>query len=360
LINRFEREGAFGIRAIELGTALRNNEGEGIEHFGYVDGRSQPLFLASDFKNLTLKEDNTMDLVKTKERVNDKAAKREGADINIWNPFASIDLVLREDPGTTVPDSYGSYFVFRKLEQDVLRFSIAEQQLADILDLKGKDRERAGAMMVGRFRDGNPLAVSETEGLVPAKENNFRYDSGRADGTTDEQQKDLLGLKCPFHAHIRKTSPRQSENKDSEKIDLGRRIARRGIPYCERNKHPDAFQSLDDLPIGDVGLLFACFQESIVNQYGFMQKPWANNANFKVPLTSIDPLVGQLIDLTSESRPDHQWRPSYGAALGEELPQEVNLEITHKELKRIDNFVHFRGGEFLFAPSMSFLIGLKN
>ena len=37
---------------VERGTALRNDDNEGIEHFGYVDGRSQPLFLSTDFQDL--------------------------------------------------------------------------------------------------------------------------------------------------------------------------------------------------------------------------------------------------------------------------------------------------------------------
>jgi len=355
VITELEQKGILRVVAVERGTALRNNEGEGIEHFGYVDGRSQPLYLVSDFAHLTLKN-GAIDVSLTKERVNDKAAKREGADINIWNPFAKLNLVLKKDPAIADADAFGSYFVFRKLEQDVLRFSIAEQQLADALKLQGQDRERAGAMIVGRFRDGTPLILSEADGFVPAKENNFRYDDQQAIGGVNPLGKDTLGLKCPFQAHIRKTNPRESTDSASEEGDLRRRITRRGITYGNRNKHPNAFQTLDELPTGDVGLLFACFQSSIVSQYAFMQRTWADNTSFKQPGAGIDPLIGQPFDMEEASRPQQSWRKQYGAALVEVLPAAVDLESTHKTKKRIDNFIQFRGGEFFFAPSIPFLL----
>src|SRR5438477_4878287 len=40
------------VLGVERGDALRTDDGEGIEHFGYVDGRSQPLFLTTEFTGL--------------------------------------------------------------------------------------------------------------------------------------------------------------------------------------------------------------------------------------------------------------------------------------------------------------------
>jgi deferrochelatase/peroxidase EfeB len=255
------------------------------------------------------------------------------------------------------PEAFGSYFVFRKLEQDVLRFSIAEQQLADALKLTGADRDRAGAMAVGRFRDGTPLVLSETSGMIPAKSNNFRYDGLDPQSLTPEADApiDLKGTKCPFHAHIRKTNPRQATPPlgeagiaEQEAGDLGRRIVRRGIPYGTRVKHPNSFQSMSDLPEGGVGLLFACYQRSIIRQFAFMQKTWANNVDFRVEKTGIDPLIGQSV-ASMGGNPGHTWLKQYGETiLGEEQPS-----ISFK----FSDFVRFRGGEFLFAPSLPFLLG---
>jgi hypothetical protein len=43
----------------ELGRSLVNADGHGIEQFGYVDGRSQPLFLDEDNKDETDEQDGT-------------------------------------------------------------------------------------------------------------------------------------------------------------------------------------------------------------------------------------------------------------------------------------------------------------
>jgi Dyp-type peroxidase family len=325
-------DGRCGIARIERGTALRTDEGEGIEHFGYVDGRSQPLFLTTDFAGL---EGGA---------VGPGTTEAGGGRVDVWNPFEPIGLALLPDPLANQPDCLGSYFVFRKLEQNVRDFTIEEQRLADRLDLQGSDRERAGAMVVGRFRDGTPLALSQTDGFVPKKENNFRYDGPQGD-------KDAL--RCPIHAHIRKTNPRGDIGTQfgaPEEAERAHRIARRGITYGERNRRPDAFQALDDLPSKDVGLLFMCFQASIRNQFAFMQRGWANNQSFVRPdVTGIDPVIGQLDsdgpDDPKEAQIDQTWLPEYGS--------------NQREVKTFfGDFVRMRGGEFFFAPSIPFLRGL--
>lgn len=341
-------DGRCEIARVERGNALRSNDGEGIEHFGYVDGRSQPLFLATDFVNL--------------EGGGFGPATREakGGRIDVWNPFEPVKLVLLPDPLAKEADCFGSYFVFRKLEQNVRAFSIAEQQLADSLGLKEEDRERAGAMVVGRFRDGTPLGLSQTDGFVPAKENNFRFDG---QGTGDER-----GAKCPFHAHIRKTNPRGDIGvqfdlppEQAEPAERAHRIVRRGITFGERNRHPNAFQALDDLPSKGVGLLFMCYQASIRNQFAFMQRGWANNQDFIKngtnadrngvvhPRAGLDPIIGQLDSDTPDGPPRDRvpqtWRTEYD-------------KTTPQTEASFDGFVTMKGGEFFFAPSIPFLQGL--
>jgi len=319
---------------IERGEALYNEEKEGIEHFGYADGRSQPIFLATDLKG-------------------------EG-NIDKWNPGEPLKLVLVPDrlaldpspPAASasaasasadatgdaaqgaqapLPDCFGSYFVFRKLEQDVLHFKMREQELADELGLQGEDRERAGAMVVGRFEDGTPIVLSQTNGFLPAKENNFTYDE------------DPQGLRCPFHAHIRKTNPRGDLRRRfgvPDEVERSRRIARRGITYGTREAHPNAFQALDQLPAGGVGLLFACFQANIARQFAFMQQKWAEDDDFVAPATGEDPVIGQ--------KPQSQVPQKWPAAWGEAGTKPFSF----------GNFVTLKGGEFFFAPSIPFLLSL--
>lgn len=102
---------------VETGLGQHNAKGAGIEHFGYVDGRSQPLFLAEDI-----------------------AAEPRAR----WNPAFPLGRVLVKD--TAAPRSnvhFGSFFILRKLEQNVRRFHKAEKELADALGLVGADRARA-------------------------------------------------------------------------------------------------------------------------------------------------------------------------------------------------------------------------
>lgn len=131
-------EGRCVVQHIERGTALRNDEGEGIEHFGYVDGRSQPLLLAADFEKL--EPDGS---------IGSAAQERGGGRVDSWNPFEPLGLALLPDPLAGRADCLGSYFVFRKLEQNVRDLIIEEQRLADALGLVGQDRERAGPWRSG-------------------------------------------------------------------------------------------------------------------------------------------------------------------------------------------------------------------
>jgi deferrochelatase/peroxidase EfeB len=368
VMSQIEREKFAEIIAVETGHALRNKQDEGIEHFGYVDGRSQPLFLESDFRKLP----NNGGL---RERIGDETQSRERGKIDIWDPFAPLELALVKDPVARHKYGFGSYYVFRKLEQDVLRFSIAEQQLADKLGLEGSDRRRAGAMMVGRFRDGTPLALSATDGYLPAQANNFRYD--QLDAKCEDRKvapTDPYGLKCPFQAHIRKVNPRQNVNleftertvKELAEWDRNRRIVRRGITYDDR-KHPaQAYNTLENLPTGDVGLLFACFQGNLRRQFLHMQRQWASDINFMVGgedknQTGLDCLIGQRKQgLTILPQ---RWRPEYGDdgdANGQfkydGYTKHMEACESHKTQFPINGFVRFRGGEFFFAPCRSFLL----
>jgi deferrochelatase/peroxidase EfeB len=110
------------ILAVELGKGEVNGNGDHVEHFGYVDGRSQPLFYTTDIEHEKVKGDGT----------------------TVWDPSAPPSLVLVADPNGG-PQSFGSYFVFRKLEQNVRGFKTMEKQLAEALGFEGEQKELAGA-----------------------------------------------------------------------------------------------------------------------------------------------------------------------------------------------------------------------
>jgi Dyp-type peroxidase family len=297
------------VLAEETGLGRVNARGEGIEHFGYVDGRSQPLFLTEDVD----------------------AEKNNTDGINVWNPAAPLSQVLV--PDTAAPDPavhFGSYFVFRKLEQNVRRFKQAESDLAGTLGLTGDDRERAGAMIIGRFEDGTPLTTQREDGAESPVSNNFTYDSDRA------------ALKCPFQAHIRKTNPRGSGGAEEPAGERRHLMARRGVTYGERPDDPNADVPPAARPSGGVGLLFMAFNSVLGNQFEFTQAVWADNPGFPIVdgvTPGLDPVIGQGERGTSDYTVE--WGGS-AQRTADPVPQSVTL----------------RGGEYFFMPSLAFLRAL--
>jgi Dyp-type peroxidase family len=298
----------------ETGLGRHNSNGDGIEHFGYVDGRSQPLFL-------------TQDIV---DEAADAAGVTGPAGLK-WDPAFPLNRVLVPDTAAPNPDvDFGSYFVFRKLEQNVRRFKQAEQDLADQLGLIGDDRERAGAMLIGRFEDGTPLTVQRTADEALPVSNNFSY------------KQDTNGLKCPFHGHIRKSNPRGSGGFETPEKERKHIMARRGQTYGQRADDPDAEVPPSARPTGGVGLLFMAFNVDIGQQADFVQKVWVNNPGFpKVPPGApkppgLDQVIGQ--GTRAPLSQPKIWDATAAIDV-DPAPQAVTL----------------KGGEYFFMPSLDFL-----
>jgi Dyp-type peroxidase family len=309
------KEGGATILVEQIGSALKNHVNDGIEHFGYVDGRSQPLLLAEDIE---------------------REAKTAGS--VRWDPEFSLGAALLKDPSTTDTVSFGSYFIFRKLEQNVQGFKRQEQVLATKLGFADREkRELAGALVVGRFEDGTPVTLSnETKSANPP--NDFNYDN------------DTPASRCPFHAHIRKVNPRHPVASERAHI-----MPRRGIPFTDvpRNVHPsDLPGSTDlgdfdtnvkpDLPPGGVGLLFMAYNSSLTNQFVFTQHTWADNKDFPNAGVGADPVIGQGPGTTVLQTWPSKWDDPAGGT------QALNFS----------NFVTMRGGEYFFAPSLTFFKNL--
>jgi Dyp-type peroxidase family len=291
----------------ETGLSQKNARGEGIEHFGYIDGRSQPLFLVEEIAG-------------------EPKAK--------WDPAFGLGRVLVADTAAPKPaQHFGSFFVLRKLEQNVRAFHQAEKDLADKLGLTGEDRKRAGATIVGRFRDGTALtAHSKALGDDPIP-NDFNYD------------RDDQGARCPFHGHIRKTNPRGSggfEPQSNERLHL---MARRGQTYGNRTDNPtDESLPLSSRPTTGIGLLFMAFTSQIETQFQFTQATWANNPGFPSvppghPAPGLDQVIGQ------GTRPTAVSPLTWGGKDSKPLPAAPQA-------------VTMKGGEYFFMPSLAFLKSL--
>ncbi|MGC4094979.1 MAG: Dyp-type peroxidase [Polyangiaceae bacterium] len=259
----------------QRGQVIRKGD-QRLEPFGFADGRSQPIFLKDDMRH-------------------------EGPTEH-WDPAASLDLVLLPDP--FVNGAFGSFYVLRKLEQDVSGFLEQEAALAKAL---GLPPAKASALAMGRFRDGTPVH------LEGKQTNDFVFDP--ADGS-----------RCPFHAHIRKANTRNA-------LEKGRRIARRGIPYDDRSEE---VQRQEARPKAGVGLLFSSFQASIEAQFTFIHRFWMNNPGFPSHRTGKDPLSTALAEPGAQ-----KWPPNPGGS------ERVGFDF--------GRVVHMKGGEFFFAPSLPFL-----
>lgn len=286
----------FEIRFVQEGRAYKNADGEGIEHFGYVDGRSQPLMLKTEIA---------------------------GEPHTVYDPTAPLSQFILPDPLVPAGKGFGSFFVFRKLEQNVAGFKQAEKQLASTLGLTGDDEERAGAQVVGRFEDGTPLTLAFEEKGVPVR-NDFDYG---ADGN---------GSKCPFQGHIRKSNPRGS-SPGGLAFDKSVQMARRGITYGCRLQDPDT-KELIDKPNDGVGLLFMSYQASIEKQFHFMQTQWVNSEKFPKNGIGVDPVIGQ------------------GGALAQSWFPDFDSTANPKK-QSFRGFVSLKGGEYFFTPSIA---GVKN
>jgi Dyp-type peroxidase family len=298
-------------RIARNGTALASPEP--IEHFGYFDGISQPLFGKDDIQ-----------------KYYDEGKGTKGAEH--WDPGASLDLVLEKDPFVPDPDAFGSYFVYRKLYQNVGEFHARE---AECGAATGLGEELAGAMAVGRFEDGTPVVDTNVAGQK--YDNDFMFES-----------QDPEGFRCPAHSHIRKVNPRGTTPSTNLEKERRHRIVRRGIPYGKPMPDlcgPD--EPSDPNPAADRGLLFMCFQANIEKQFEFIQRTWVDNPNFPDSVlrpfedkTGDDPLIGQA------RNKKQRWPKTYGE------------ESAGRTKFNFEAAVTLKGGEYFFAPSKPFLASL--
>ena len=90
------------VLALENSCQLRRH-GRDIEHFGFVDGISQPEFFCD-----------------------------QSSDAARWSSSASLDLVLEEEPDHS--GHFGSYMVFRKLEQNVASWNVSVSRVSTFSD----------------------------------------------------------------------------------------------------------------------------------------------------------------------------------------------------------------------------------
>jgi Dyp-type peroxidase family len=231
--------------------------GEAREHFGFTDGFSQPAIEG------VAREDVPGQGVFDKPRWWRKPRWRAVKPGEFVLGYEDEDRGLAPAPPAPF-DRNASFMVWRKLHQDVAAF---RSQLAAQAQRLGLDPELVAAKIVGRWRDGSPLAL-RPDAPDPAlgndrrRANDFRYGGDR------------LGLRCPRGAHVRRTNPRDAlVGAGDGRLTARHRILRRGMPYG-----PALPEGAPD-DGADRGLLFVCLQASIERQFEIVQAQWCNDGN---------------------------------------------------------------------------------
>ncbi len=288
--------------------------GEQREHFGFTDGFSQPAIEGVAREKIrgqgTLYKRPRWPLVPVR-----------------WRAIKPGEFVLGyvdEDRGLAPAppppfDRNATFMVWRKLRQDVAGF---RAQVAEQARRIGLDQELVAAKLVGRWRDGTPLALRPDApdrdlGNDKERANDFRYGD------------DPAGLRCPRGAHVRRTNPRDALGWEG-RLTARHRILRRGMPYGPELPHGAEDDGVDR------GLLFVCMQASIARQFEIVQSQWCNDGNAFGLGAQPDPITGPAgatVAHMIEGAPPHVVSP-------------------------LRSCVQCRGGEYFFVPSIAALRAL--
>jgi Dyp-type peroxidase family len=280
--------------------ALSIEEAGGMEHFGFVDGKSQPILKG------------TADA----ERYPESIHLTELGEFVFGYPDG--DHTMAKGPKLRDYEDFGrngTYVVFRQLEQHVATFWRT-------MDEKTRSRrgiddpiaaDQLASKIVGRQQDGTPL--------VPY---------GHRDDNEFDFTNDPHGYGCPVSAHIRRANPRGSLAVEPAAIAQRNRhrLLRRSRLYGTKvepphRRHADPYR----------GLLFLALNSDFERQFEFISQNWINSSGFSGLESERDPLVGR----------DEGRRFTVPG-----LPART-------QISGLPHFVVVKGGEYFFLPGIKAL-----
>lgn len=312
--------GAFRLRAALDGEAFKGD----LVHFGYRDSIAQPQFYGVHDPD---------------DRRDDQPLVEVGA--MLLGHATPIENLRWQVPQPNVLGNNGSFNAFRVLEQQVAEFedflsacasTLEKSPLGEQLIPPGAEaqwdppmtrhaalREMVAAKMLGRWRNGVPLALSPGSpspqpAIGDAELNNYGYAA------------DPDGQRCPIGSHTRRSNPRDARTVQRN-TNHARRLIRRGMPY---GPHYDP-----DHPVNAKrGLLGSFMCASLTGQFEAIQYDWTNLGLQDPRITgSNDPILGNNDPLYS----------CFSFPVGDNA-------VTFRGFA---HFIHTKGGGYFFQPSMS-------
>ncbi|KAF7298180.1 WD-REPEATS-REGION domain-containing protein [Mycena chlorophos] len=303
--------------------AARPGSEAGHEHFGFMDGISQPA--VNGFTNPIYPGQTPVD-----------------AGLFLVGEASDPNLAARPASGWATD---GSFLVFRQLQQLVPEFNefLTTHPLDQDTLTPEEGSELLGARMVGRWKSGAPIFLTPTQddpvlAADPTRNNNFDYLDNSTQSNVDNH---FNQSQCPFGAHIRKVHPRGDLDPSVENPHF---IIRSSIPY---GPELTASENATGISANDRGLAFVAYQSDISNGFTFLQNVWINSVGFPFgkydPTVGVDPIIGTLNGLGA---------PKNISGLDPAVPDLDQTDVWHDVVLPTD-YVISKGGEYFFSPSLN-------
>ncbi len=326
-----------------------------IEHFGFTDGISDPVF-RGQFDDPAAEALAVIGGGKIAEGPYDPDkswAALETGEFIMGNVDEGQELPVATEPHEFVRN--GTFMVWRKLRQEVAAW---DAYIAGQAELWRRVNGTAGgvtdqhaaeetlrAKMVGRWRTGIPLAAAPDwashEAMRAEHEACIEIALRKPRDSAETQRlaaynrmltgfrfgDDPQGSRCPLGAHIRRANPRDmldpklSTTEGASTLVNRRRIMRRGLPYVDPN--------------GDKGIVFMAICTSLFRQFEFVQQQWINYGLDFEAGNDTCPVIG------NRSQSDKFVVPAGPAG------------ATPFIAAAMPEFVTTRGGDYYFLPSIS-------
>jgi hypothetical protein len=282
-------------------------------HFGILDGIGKLVYTQAEYDGLKEKPERTWK----------------------FDPRQHLSTLLVRDPFANSHDAYGSYFVFRKYQQDKDVFAKRIQAIAEHVEARRLVHDERGTLapdVIFPTLQGKTGPALEAEikrltfgrdpdgkSAISPRKNDFDY------------RDDPEGRLCPLHSHVRKMNPRgRTGNREAERQHL---VARRGTSGVKTTVTANGRPTTH----ANRGLLFWCAQASIENQFEYIMQNWANAA---------------------EQDPEENPTPDFDAVVGVADPGEPDRTIWDRWKKTTDldcsiwKSVTLVAAEYLYAPSL--------